>query len=127
MNVNGFPVIDMHATGNNIRRLRLKRGLTVRDVQAFFGFEEPRAVYKWQNGETLPSVDNLYALSRLLETPMDQILVPTSSISLHICCEQQAKACCSSHFMAYYFEYNKSTNQHPPFYALIGTCSRKAA
>ena len=67
MNVNDFPVIDMRATGNNIRRLRLKRGLTVRDVQAYFGFEEPRAVYKWQNGETLPSVDNLYALSSLLE------------------------------------------------------------
>ncbi len=126
MNVKDFPVIDMRATGNNIRSLRLMRGLTVRDVQAFFGFEEPRAVYKWQNGETLPSVDNLYALSRLLETPMDQILVP---VSISICKngERQAKACRVSHFMAYYFEYNRIPNQHPPFYSPIGSYSRKAA
>ena len=57
-----FPVIDLVATGDNIRRLRLERGLTVRDLQSYFGFEEPRAIYKWQSGQTLPSVDNLYAL-----------------------------------------------------------------
>ena len=61
MNTKFFPVIDLAATGNNIRRLRIERGLTVRDIQSYFGFEEPRAVYKWQNGESLPTVDNLYA------------------------------------------------------------------
>ena len=55
MNTKFFPVIDLAATGNNIRRLRIERGLTVRDIQSYFGFEEPRAVYKWQNGESLPS------------------------------------------------------------------------
>lgn len=62
MSAKCFPVIDLVATGNNIRRLRIERGLTVRDIQSYFGFEEPRAVYKWQNGESLPTVDNLYAL-----------------------------------------------------------------
>lgn len=76
MNTKFFPVIDLAATGNNIRRLRIERGLTVRDIQSYFGFEEPRAVYKWQNGESLPTVDNLYALGNLLGVPMDQILVP---------------------------------------------------
>ena len=42
-------------------RLRLEQGLTVRDVQVFFGFEEPQAIYKWQSGKSLPTVDNLYA------------------------------------------------------------------
>lgn len=56
MNTKFFPVIDLAATGNNIRRLRIERGLTVRDIQSYFGFEEPRAVYKWQNGESLPTV-----------------------------------------------------------------------
>ena len=51
MNTKFFPVIDLAATGNNIRRLHIERGLTVRDIQSYFGFEEPRAVYKWQNGE----------------------------------------------------------------------------
>ena len=71
-----FPVIDLEATDRNIVRLRRKRGLTVRDLQRYFGFEEPRAIYKWQHGENLPSVDNLYALSRILQVPMDSILVP---------------------------------------------------
>ena len=70
-----FPVIDPVATGENIVRLRKERGLTVRDLQAYFGFEEPRAIYKWQHGTSLPTVDNLYALSALLDVPMDEILV----------------------------------------------------
>ena len=56
-------------------RLRLEQGLTVRDVQVFFGFEEPQAIYKWQSGKSLPTVDNLYALSALLDVRMDEILV----------------------------------------------------
>lgn len=43
-----FPVIDPVATGANICRLRKDRGLTVRDLQHYFGFEEPQAIYKWQ-------------------------------------------------------------------------------
>ena len=41
-----FPVIDPVATGANIVRLRIQRGLSVRDLQAYFGFEEPQAIYK---------------------------------------------------------------------------------
>lgn len=94
-----FPVIDPVATGENIVRLRKTRGLTVRDLQAYFGFEEPRAIYKWQHGASLPTVDNLYALSVLLEVPMDEILVPARSKLNMIVCEQQARACCSTVFI----------------------------
>ena len=71
-----FPVIDLQATGENIIRLRKARGLTVRDLQNWFGFEEPQAIYKWQKGKSLPTVDNLYALGALLGVPMEEILVP---------------------------------------------------
>ena len=71
-----FPVIDLVATGENITRLRKDRGLTVRDLQNWFGFEEPQAIYKWQKGKSLPTVDNLYALGALLDVPMEEILVP---------------------------------------------------
>ena len=73
-----FPVIDPVATGANILRLRRERGLSVRDVQQWFSFEEPRAIYKWQSGRTLPTVDNLYALSALLDVPMNEILIGTA-------------------------------------------------
>lgn len=97
MNKTPFPVIDLVATGNNIRRLRVERGLSVRDLQRFFGFEEPRAVYKWQKGETLPSVDNLYALGILLGVPMESILVRRQAHSPAYK-EQQEKSCCSDFF-----------------------------
>ena len=75
MHMKQFPVIDPVATGKNIVRLRTERGLSVRDLQSYFGFEEPQAIYKWQQGKSLPTVDNLYALGALLEVPMDEILV----------------------------------------------------
>ena len=93
-----FPVIDPVATGANIVRLRIQRGLSVRDLQAYFGFEEPQAIYKWQKGKSLPSVDNLYALGALLEVPMDEILVSARPKLHMIVCEQQADSCCSSLF-----------------------------
>ena len=97
MNMKQFPVIDPIATGKNIIRLRAERGMSVRDLQAYFGFEEPQAIYKWQQGKSLPSVDNLYALGALFEVPMEDILVSrTSQLNLMIC-EQQAEACCSPH------------------------------
>ena len=72
-----FPVIDMAATGSVIRALREQNGYSVQDVQEYFGFDQPQAIYKWQRGETLPSVDNLYALSTLPGEPIKDILVPT--------------------------------------------------
>lgn len=92
-----FPVIDPIATGKNIIRLRKDRGLSVRDLQTFFGFEGPQAIYKWQHGKTLPSVDNLYALSALLDVPMDEILISTRPKRDMMLLEQQADACCSVH------------------------------
>lgn len=95
-----FPVIDMAATGANITRLRKDRGLTVRELQTWFGFEEPQAIYKWQQGKSLPSVDNLYALSALLEVSIEEILIPSHRKSTNQNNEQQAEACCSSFYPA---------------------------
>lgn len=95
MNLIPFPVIHPQATGQNILRLRQERGLSVRDIQTFFGFEEPRVIYMWQRGQCLPSVDNLFALSALLGVPMNEILVPSGPQPHIATCEQQATACCS--------------------------------
>ena len=70
-----FPVIDLVRTGCRIEQMRRKAGLSVRELQSYFGFEYPQAIYKWQHGECLPSVDNLLALARLLRVPMEDLLV----------------------------------------------------
>ena len=85
-----FPVIDPEATGRNILALRKARGLTVRDLQNYFGFAEPQAIYRWQYGKTLPSVDNLYALSCILEVPIEKILVRSGN-SYTVKMEKQQK------------------------------------
>ena len=91
MEQHAFPVIDLRATGANILRLRKERGLTVRDLQAYFGFEAPQAIYRWQSGVSLPTVDNLYALSILLNVTMEDILI----VRNRSVCEQQAELDCS--------------------------------
>lgn len=69
-----MPTIDMIKTGQNIIRLRKARGLSVKDLQAVFGFATPQAIYKWQQGTALPSIDNLVVLADVLKVHMDEIL-----------------------------------------------------
>lgn len=102
-----FPMIDLVATGENIVRLRKARGLSVRDLQKWFGFEEPQAIYKWQKGKSLPTVDNLYALGVLLEVPMEEILVPSKPKLNMVNNGQQAEVCCPP-FLPGCFEYGRT-------------------
>ena len=70
-----FPVIDPVATGQNINRLRIAAGLSVKDLQAVFGFATPQAIYKWIHGTALPTIDNLVILAAVLGVTMDEIVV----------------------------------------------------
>ena len=70
-----IPAIDMIKTGQNIVYLRKKAGLKVKDIQEVFGFTTPQAIYKWQQGLALPTVDNLVILAKLLNVKIDDILV----------------------------------------------------
>ena len=72
-----LPVIDMVRTGQNIARLRKQAGLSVRDLQDVFGFATPQAIYKWQQGVALPTIDNLVVLAAVLQVRLDDILVIT--------------------------------------------------
>lgn len=73
--MNSIPVIDMTATGKNIARLRIRAGLSVRDLQDIFGFGTPQAIYKWQRGTALPTIDNLVVLAAALDVTLDEIIV----------------------------------------------------
>ena len=73
--MNRIPVIDLTATGINITRLRVNAGLTVKDLQDIFGFSTPQAIYKWQRGAALPTVDNLVVLAAIFGVKIDDILI----------------------------------------------------
>jgi len=77
-----LPVIDMVKTGQNIRRLRKQAGLSVRNLQDVFGFATPQAIYKWQQGAALPTIDNLVVLAAVLQVRIDDILVVSAATQM---------------------------------------------
>ena len=79
-----LPVIDMARTGQNIARLRKHAGLSVRDLQDIFGFATPQAIYKWQQGVALPTIDNLVVLAAVLQVRLDDILVTDTAAQIQI-------------------------------------------
>ncbi len=82
--MNNIPVIDMTATGMNITRLRINSGLTVRDLQAIFGFSTPQAIYKWQRGDAMPALDNIVVLAAVFGVTVDAILVYKDDFRLRV-------------------------------------------
>ena len=70
-----FPVIDLEATGRRIKDLRKEKNYTVEQISEYMGFGSVQAVYKWQSGKSLPTLDNMFALSRLFDTPIDGMLI----------------------------------------------------
>ena len=69
-----FPKIDVYKTGQNIKRIMVRQGLTVRDIQKYLGLSAPQSIYHWFDGRSMPTVDNLYALSELFGMPVDMLL-----------------------------------------------------
>lgn len=76
-----YMLIKSKETGDRIRQLITENGYTVRDVQEVMGFENPQAVYKWLSGKSLPSLDNLLILSKLLDRTIEEILVVDGAFS----------------------------------------------
>ena len=70
-----YPYINTVATGENINRMRIEAGFSVKDIQEVFGFTTPQAVYKWIQGTALPTIDNLVILAAVLGVTMDESIV----------------------------------------------------
>lgn len=70
-----LPSIDMVKTGQNIKKLRKEMGLSVKELQKMFGFTTPQAIYKWQHGDCMPSIDNLVVLANIFQVRVEDILV----------------------------------------------------
>ena len=73
--MSNIPTINMIKTGEKILELRKHSGLSVKELQEIFGFATPQAIYKWQQGVTLPAIDNLVVLANLFNVNVDDILV----------------------------------------------------
>ena len=69
-----YPVIDKKKLGSTLKRYMQDRGLTARDVQEYLGLDCVHTVYRWTAGISIPTVDNLYALSRLMNISIDALV-----------------------------------------------------
>lgn len=70
-----YPQINLKKTGEWLRLLCKRHGYTVKDIQEYLHISSNQAIYEWFNGHTLPSVNNLLALSDLLGVSMNDLLV----------------------------------------------------
>ncbi len=69
-----LPRIEMTETGKRIRTLRKERKIPIRKIEDIMGIS-CQAIYRWQRGDALPSIDNLVILADLFGVQIDDIIV----------------------------------------------------
>ena len=79
-----LPIIDTVGTGIRIMNLRKQSGLSVKELQNILGFATPNAIYKWQNGAAMPTLDNLIVLAAICNVPIDDIIVTDNKLNISI-------------------------------------------
>ena len=67
--------VDVGKTGRRMKEICRRRKISVKDIQEKLFIGSYQAIYAWFSGKSLPSLDNLYRLSRLLNVPMDWMIV----------------------------------------------------
>lgn len=75
-----YPVINVQKTGKNIYKFCRKKGVTANEIRDFMNFSCSQSIYRWFHGQSLPTMDNFYALSLLLGISLEMFLVNNSGI-----------------------------------------------
>lgn len=70
-----MPRIDLIKTGERIRELRKQNNISVEQLRSILGFSTVQAIYKWERGLNLPTLDNLVVLAEIFHVSMDDIIV----------------------------------------------------
>ena len=70
-----YPVIDPVGTGINLKTMITDNGYTIAGIGRKLGIADMSTLYKWLRGDTLPGIDNMLALSILLNVTINDILV----------------------------------------------------
>ena len=68
-----FYSLDLQKTGEKLHCFLSRSGYTVRELSHMIGVSN-QTIYKWFHGDALPSLNNLYQLSRLFGCSMDELV-----------------------------------------------------
>lgn len=80
------PRFDIVASGERMRKVRMQRNISVKQVMEYMGFESTQAVYKWEAGKCYPQADNLVALAMLYQVSPIELLVEEDLASSSFLC-----------------------------------------
>lgn len=86
-----LPVIDKKKTGYRLYYYMKLNGLTPRDIQNYLSLSCVQTVYRWLDGTNIPAVDNLYALSQLFRTQVDDMIVGSRNLEKRQMQRRQAR------------------------------------
>lgn len=77
------PIINVAATAANIKACRIRAGYTVREIQNIFNFSSPEAIYAWEKGKYLPTIDNMVVIAAVYGVTIDKILI-TDTVEVEV-------------------------------------------
>lgn len=66
--------INMEKTGQKIRELRIQKAITAEHLAEIMGITS-QAVFRWQNGKAMPSLDNMLLLASIFDVKVEDIVV----------------------------------------------------
>ena len=66
--------INMKKTGAQIKRFIKESGYTIRDIIEITGVSTEQTIYKWYSGKSIPSLENLLILCKLLGLQITELL-----------------------------------------------------
>lgn len=69
------PVINVAATAAKIKECRIRAGYSVCTIQHIFNFSSPQAIYAWEKGNYLPTIDNLIVLADVYGVTVDDFII----------------------------------------------------
>ena len=70
-----YQPIDQLRTGKKLKTMLESAGYDVKYIQTYLQLSCPQSIYRWYKGKTLPSLEHLSALSKLLHVHMEELLV----------------------------------------------------
>ena len=97
-----YPNIDMQRTGRKLKHMIESAGYTPRIIQDYLHLSCVQPIYRWYKGLILPSVDNLFMLSELLNVHMEDLLVKKNAVPVMYDIEQYYAQAMQKRFIAYY-------------------------
>ena len=70
-----YMCIDMDMTGKRIKDMIKTAGFTAKDVADACCLANPNAVWRWQKGINMPTLDNLVVIAKMCGCGLDDLVV----------------------------------------------------